>query len=286
MVAIDAAAKAGGEIGADLLLKFIDDMAWQVRLTAVQGLGKVRVRRAVLPLIERLEEEEVPRIVSAIADTLFRTTGQNFYDILELWKRWWLEHGETFEVPEKVPEIKPDDHGGRSVASFYGVPVETDRMIFVIDQSGSMSSNSGSKTKLEVAVEQTLKVVKTLSKHARLNVILFETSIHPWQKQLVKVNAGTRGALTKHLRSKRPMGGTNLYDGLEMALLTKEVDTIYLLSDGSPGSGKFVKHEDILREVMKINRTRKIAIHCIAVGFDSSLMKDLAAQNGGQYVRR
>jgi len=64
------------------------------------------------------------------------------------------------------------------------------------------------------------------------------------------------------------------------------VDTVYLLSDGSPGSGKFVKHQDILRDVAKINRTRKIAIHCIAVGFDSPLMKDLAAQNGGQYVRR
>ncbi len=286
VVAIDAAAKAGGGIGTDLLLLFIDDKAWQVRLTVVQGLGKVRVRRAVLPLIERLEVEEVPRIVAAIADALFRTTGQNFYDILELWKRWWLEHGETFEVPEKVPEIKPDDHGGRSVASFYGVPVETDRLIFVIDQSGSMSSASGNRTKLEVAVEQTLKVVKTLGKNARLNVILFETAIHSWQKHLVKVNAGTRGALRKHLESKRPMGGTNLYDGLEMALLTREVDTIYLLSDGAPGSGKFVKHEDILREVMKINRTRRIAIHCIAVGFDSSLMKELAAQNGGQYVRR
>jgi hypothetical protein len=82
------------------------------------------------------------------------------------------------------------------------------------------------------------------------------------------------------------MGGTNLYDGLELALLTKDVDTIYLLSDGSPGSGKFVQHADILREVRRINRTRRVAIHCVAVGFDSKLMKDIAAQNGGQYVRR
>ncbi len=286
VVAISAAGKAGGEVAADLLLDHIDDKAWQVRLTAVEGLGKVRVRRAVLPLIRRLSKEEVPRIVAAIANTLFRTTGRNFYDIVELWERWWKEHGEDFEVPEKIPEIKPDDHSGRSVASFYGVPVETDRMIFVIDQSGSMSSLSGGRTNLQVAVEQTLKVVRSLGKNARLNVILFETRIHPWQKQLVKVNANTRGALKKHLLSRRPMGGTNLYDGLEMALLTRGVDTIYLLSDGSPGSGKFVQQEDILREVRKINRTRRIAIHCIAVGFDSPLMKELAAQNSGRYVWR
>jgi HEAT repeat protein len=286
VVTLDAAAKAGGEVAADLLLAGLDDEAWQVRLTAVQGLGKVRVRRAVVPLIELLSTEELPRIRSAIADTLFVTTGRNFYDIEELWHKWWEEHGEDFEVPEKIPEIKPDDHARGSVASFYGVPVETDRLIFVIDQSGSMSSASGSKTKLEVAVEQTIEVIGTLGKNARFNVIFFETAIHPWQKQLVKVGPQTRAAAKKHLESKRPTGGTNLYDGLEIALLTKGVDTIYLLSDGAPGSGKFVKHEDILREVEKINRTRKIAIHCVAVGFDSPLMKDLAAQNGGQYVRR
>jgi len=53
-------------------------------------------------------------------------------------------------------------------------------------------------------------LVKARRKNARLNVILFETAIHLWQKQLVKVNVGTRGALKKHLLSKRAMGGTNL----------------------------------------------------------------------------
>jgi hypothetical protein len=141
-------------------------------------------------------------------------------------------------------------------------------------------------TKLERAVEETLKVVEKLGRGARANVILFETNIHPWQKRLVKMGPAAKTKLAKDLRSKRPTGGTNLYDGLEMALLTEDVDTIYLLSDGSPGSGKFVRHEDILREVKKLNRTRRVAIHCVAVGFDSPLMKDLAAQNDGRYVRR
>jgi len=101
-----------------------------------------------------------------------------------------------------------------------------------------------------------------------------------------KYVGSARASLAKHLRSQRPTGGTNLYDGLEMALLTKDVDTIYLLSDGSPGSGKFVAAADILREIGKLNRTRRVAIHCVAVGFDSPLMRELAAQNGGQYVRR
>ncbi len=220
-----------------------------------------------------------------MAESLFRVTVQNFHDLPDLWRRWWEESGAGFEVPEVVPERPPDTHGGASTASFYGVPVNSDRIVFVIDQSGSMSSASGGRTNLDRAVEETIAVVEKLPKHARINVILFETNIHPWQKQLVPAST-SRAALAKHLRSQKPTGGTNLYDGLEMALLTKDVDTIYLLSDGAPGSGKFVAHDDILREASRINRARKIAIHCVAVGFDSPLLKELAAQNDGLYVRR
>ena len=34
----------------------------------------------------------------------------------------------------------------------------------------------------------------------------------------MKVGPQTRASLRKHLESKRPTGGTNLYDGLELAL--------------------------------------------------------------------
>jgi uncharacterized protein with von Willebrand factor type A (vWA) domain len=164
--------------------------------------------------------------------------------------------------------------------------VDSDRLVFVIDQSGSMNAVVDGMQKLERAVTETLKAVERLDKKARLNVILFETAIHPWQKRLVPVSARARATLAKYLKSKNPMGGTNLYDALEAALLTEDVDSIYILSDGAPGAGKFVKHEDILREVRELNRTRKVAIHCVAVGHDSKLLKDLAAENGGSYVRR
>ena len=57
-------------------------------------------------------------------------------------------------------------------------------------------------------------------------------------------------------------------------------------SDGSPGSGKFVAHDDILREIRKLNQTRRIAIHCISLGNDSDLLRALASQNGGTYAVR
>ncbi len=71
-----------------------------------------------------------------------------------------------------------------------------------------------------------------------------------------------------------------------MALLTDGVDAIYLLSDGSPGSGKFVAKDDILREIKKLNKTRRVQIHCVSLGRDSDLLTELAQQNDGSYAKR
>ena len=40
-----------------------------------------------------------------------------------------------------------------------------------------------------------------------------------------------------------------------------------------------------IREIRRLNQTRRVAIHCVAVGFDSALMKNLAAENGGRELR-
>ena len=80
---------------------------------------------------------------------------------------------------------------------------------------------TGDVTKLERAVSETLKVVEKLDRKARVNVILFESAIHPWQKKLVPLTPTARTALASYLEGQHPTGGTNLYDGLEMALLTE-----------------------------------------------------------------
>ena len=96
----------------------------------------------------------------------------------------------------------------------------------------------------------------------------------------------SRAALTTHLLRQKPTGGTNLYDGLEEALIDREVDTILLLSDGIPVGGRYVSTPDILRAIRRLNQTRRVVIHCVSLGRDSPLLRSLAEEHGGQYVRR
>jgi HEAT repeat protein len=299
VLAIDIAAASGDVKLASKVIANLDHDEWPVRLAAIQALGQLRVRASVLPLIRQLEKEEQARLKNAIAAALFRITGVNLYDQEKLWRRWWEEHGKDFEIPEKVPVLPPEDQGG-SVAGFYGIPVDSGRAIFVIDQSGSMSAAARAKemvsrtadeegpavNRLDVAVKEVLGAVAKMKSRDRVNVIMFHSTIHPWRPTLQRLTKGNRAALKKYLLSLRPTGGTNIYDALEKALQDKDVDTIFLLSDGSPGSGKFVATNDIVREIRRLNQTRRVAIHCVSIGRDAELMKRLAAENGGEYVRR
>ena len=102
----------------------------------------------------------------------------------------------------------------------------------------------------------------------------------------MKLSAPIRSELTKWLKKLEPGNGTNLYDALELALKMDDIDAIYLLSDGRPNGGRYRRTQDILREVKKINRRRRVSIHGISLGAESPLLKQLAAANGGEYVRR
>ena len=83
----------------------------------------------------------------------------------------------------------------------------------------------------------------------------------------------------------RPGGGTNIHDALELAFEDERVDTIYLLSDGAPSTGPIVQADELRDEVARWNSVRGVVIHCIAVGQDHRLLKGLAEDSGGKYVR-
>ncbi|MHC4340902.1 MAG: HEAT repeat domain-containing protein [Planctomycetota bacterium] len=286
ILAIDAAAREKAASLAPGVIANLDHRVWQVRLAAIEALRSIRIKEGVDPLIVRLEKESEPRLRRAVAETLHRITGQNFYEDPALWRRFWDSNRSTFKVQPEATQKKARKPGTKTVATFYGLPVESERIVFVIDQSGSMGSRSRDKTELEVAVDETLGVIKRLPSRARVNVIFFESDIHPWRKALVALSSKKRASLKTHLRAQRPQGGTNLFDALELALKNEGVDTIFLLSDGMPGSGKYVNTPDIVREVRKINELRRITIHCVSIGRNSSLLRLLADQNGGRFTQR
>ena len=251
---------------------------WPVRVTAIRGLTKSRRRESIDILIDRLDKEE-GRMLAELVDALHGLTGKPFGYAPGQWKEWWAGVHEDFAPPDKAQAVISSQAG---MTTYHGVPVLSNRMVFLVDISGSMSEVTGSEARLDQSKKELLRVLGQLGKDAQVNLIFFDDRIEPWRKMLVPIKPNLKEAQAL-IAKIAPRGSTNIFDALDAAFAHKEADTIYLLSDGDPTNGRIIDPDDILREIRKMNRLRQVVIHTISFG-SSKFMKSLAEENGGQYV--
>jgi hypothetical protein len=292
--AIQAAASSGDNALGEQMLLSLAHEEWPVRLAAIEGLAHLRDKRWIGPLIAHLDQEPRLRLRLALGNTLFQLTGQSAYWDADTWKAWWERAEAGFQV-SPIPPDPPENTGGDTVVgTFYGLRLESDSVIFVIDKSGSMQAtgNPGtgdqarSRNRLVEAVDEVFTAIAGLADEDQVNVIMFSSGVRAWKKSLSALSARNRENLSGFLKKQRPDGGTNVFDALEEAILTDGVDKILLLSDGEPTEGRFIAEEDILREVRKLNATKRIAIDTISLGGESRLLRTLAEENEGTYISR
>ena len=131
--------------------------------------------------------------------------------------------------------------------------------------------------------DELARILRELPSQTFVNIVAFHRSPFPWKKELQGLKGRGRDEAIGFVRGLTTGFGTNIYDTLELALEDRRVDTIFLLSDGRPVGGKYSDPDDIVREIGAINRVRGAKIHTIGFGRETDFLKDLAAQNGGEY---
>jgi hypothetical protein len=195
-------------------------------------------------------------------------------------------------VSERLIELRqPVDSEERTGASFWGLPIVSRRVVFVLDTSGSMLAkfNMASKygategTRLSAAKAQLIAALRMLPDGTLFNIITFDTRGDRWKDEMVVLGDATRVESRKWVEGLRTRGATNVFDALDKAFALKDVDTIYLLSDGQPVGGK-IDDPLLLRDEIKAwNSTRRIPIHAISLGGDVALLRRLAEDSGGVF---
>ncbi|HVE41550.1 MAG TPA: HEAT repeat domain-containing protein [Planctomycetota bacterium] len=261
-----------------VLEKALKAKDWPVRVAAIRAAARLHRKESVDLLVERADKEE-GRMLAEIVDALRGLTGKPFGYAPGQWKEWWAGARESFEPPDKAAALLSSQAG---MTTYHGVPVLSNRIVFLLDISGSMSETSGSETRIDQAKKELQRVLSQLGSGAQVNLVFFDERLEPWKKGLVPIKANLKEAQAV-VQKLAPRGQTNIFDPLEFAFAHKEADTIYLLSDGDPTNGRVIDPDDILREVRKMNRLRQIVIHTISFG-PSRFMRELAAENGGHYV--
>jgi HEAT repeat protein len=273
------------------LYKLLNDEHYSVRFQAVDAILAARHPSSIDPLLDRLElEQGVMRPV--ILRDLKLLTGEDFGNSTQMWRNWWKDHGEGFKVPSlKKAQAAQAARGerkdkNRTKASFYGMRIISDRLCFVIDNSGSMTSKTKSgKTRLKAMQDQLTTTFTGLPDGTMVNMAFFAAKVIVWSDELRILNSSSRESAVEMINGIGTSGKTITYEGLMAGLADPRVDTIYLLTDGQPYGGAYPNTGDILREIGRVNSVRHVVINCISVGQDSTFLKKLAEQNHGKYAR-
>ena len=290
------ALKPGPE-AVEQLAELLQDEMLPVRLEAARSLGAVRRTDAIEVLIQNAEHES--RLTADLVQrTLTALTDQEFGPTVSTWTRWWNDHRASFAMPsaeivaERLIELRrPVDSEERTGASFWGMPIVSRRVVFVLDTSGSMmqkfsqATRYGAQdgTRLSAAKAQLVGALKMLPDGTLFNVITFDTRSDRWKDEMVVLEDATRREATQWVKGLATRGATNVFDALDKAFALEDVDTIYLLSDGQPAGGKIDDPLLLRQEIQAWNATRRIPIHTISLGGDVMLLRRLAEDSGGVF---
>lgn len=249
--------------------------------TATEAVGELGTKDAIPLLIQSLQvgqlrcRQKAREYLKRLARELYRQRKDYFTDPVA-WENWWKK-------AKRTPVGQPPDGEGtgapeRETMAYHGIKIHSDRVLFILDISGSMKWPDPPKEldirpadwtqrRIDLAHRELFKTLRMLSPETHFNLATFAGVVTSWQPESLEVPATKENveAGIEWIQKQLPRGGTATYDALEYGILKTNADTVYFLSDGLPSLGRFEEHETILAEVRKINRFRRVSINTIAL---------------------
>ena len=223
------------------------------------------------------------RAANEVVELLQTITGYRIANDYKTWKHFFLKHkadGTEFRR-------EPDPDANAATLSYMGIPIYSDRVVFVLDSSSSMNGalpEQRMETRATKSVSEFVKMLPRLPPTARFNVFFFNTEVHGFEDKMVPVSQSVLADATDFVETNVFGGGTNLFGGLDRAFGEEEVEEVLLLSDGSPSVGEITDPLRILSRVARWNRWRGHRISTIAFGAPSgarAFLYRLAMENRG-----
>ncbi len=209
-------------------------------------------------------------------------------------------------------------YGSSGKGKIYGFDVtQYDNVVFVVDFSGSMESQTGGMTertaagklegklgglvggraggklqdemakrrkKVEEAKREVAGAIEGLGDEQLFGIVYFDDTPHVWKDELVPAAGDTRKEASKFIKKVAGGGGTGIQQALEIAF-GLEPETVVLITDGEPTDAP---PDAILARLEELNPDGAVVVHSVGVGedHDRDFMRQVAERNGGEYVTR
>ncbi len=262
-----SAARQKEECVIEAASEYLEDPCWQFSLSAVQLLVSSRSPGAVLPLIRFLKPAR-GRMREEANRALYRLTGVDKHGNHATWMAWWEENGEAVLNGEwKKPSRRRSGGGEKNVTSFYGIPLQSDKVVFVVDASKSMAAPSGwvppkdvptgrgrgeetklrleEETRIGVARYELKRALTLLPNGAHFNIIFFHQAVWAFRSDgMETLTPVTRRLAFRFIDEVELALGTDIYSamkrsfefsgvlGAENRVRESDADTIFFISDG------------------------------------------------------
>ncbi len=262
--ALDWIAKESIPGAASKLGDCLSSKSIMVRRACVRTMKALNDPVAVPMLIDGLKSAD-GLLAAEIADVLHNFTGMTLGRDAKPWKAWWNKEGKTWLAAEDKKR-----HGSlpsKGKVGFYGITSPSNRIVFVLDRSGSMiakakqkvaskaggtAEQGGSKqaagTMLDLAKRELRRSINRLDSRVLFNVVFYNSSVEVWKKppNLLPATDKNKIAAQSWFMPLKPIESTALFSALHKALEYANqygsddrygkpgADTIFLLSDGTP----------------------------------------------------
>lgn len=297
----DLAMLAADVLGRNQFYGAIDDLALQTqrdeyderyafRFNLVRSLAQMKHPDAI-EVLSRLQSRLRGQLRYELDRVLAEVTVDDFGGDQDRYQRW--KEGERgsgifqaagFESSQKGPGY---DRIRFSQPKYYGIDIRAQRVMFVLDHSGSMKAPTSSGSRLERAKRELIRVIGELPEEAEFSIVTFDSVVRHWRDNLVPATEENKRAAILHVRRLDYGSDTNTYGALRRALdFDPALEAVFLLTDGKPTSGEIVQPARIARDIIHRNRWRHLNINTIGIsvgGPTESFLRSLASNSNGEF---
>lgn len=261
---------AGAAIAA--AIEKVRDLATRARL--VIALGDAGDDAARAALARALED---PR--DAIRAAAWRGLGRAGEAALAVARRargGMTDRSARVNAAARIAELRQGQVPASLSASprFAGVPLDTEGVLFLVDQSDSMR-RSGAAARARAAVERALRDLPAGTPFAT-GAFAADTRLHgPERASPAAIEAALRFLDAQRFAS----GATDLGEALRRALGLEGIDQIFLFTDGAPTAGPAAGA--LLEQLRAATWDGSVCVHAVAL-FDPDPEKPLRIDNPGR----
>lgn len=234
---VHAAVRALGNIGDIASIPVLAALAdrvsdWEMQLEIVYAYKAMNDMRCVPGLLSCMKDA-TKRVKHETNNVLAKITGENFHGNAAAWSAWYEKNKEAIDNGTMAMGMNADKPEASAV-TYHGIPVISDRIVFIVDRSGSMKEpytpsdggndygeppapGSEEKTRWTVVRDELIKTIEMLQPDVIFTIITYSSEFDIWTDKMVAADAAAKTSAIAYLKSKEPEGATNIFDPMEKA---------------------------------------------------------------------